>query len=73
MMAMTERQRSRLAALEAVAPPERSRLNLHCLTDDELIVLATLPTSKEGAEIVPPHLEAEVARIIAKAEAAANG
>ena len=53
----------RIAVLEAAAPPVPSPYNLDCLTDDELIVLATLP------EEVPPHLADEVDRIMAKAEA----
>lgn len=73
MMAMTERQRSRLAKLESNAPMAPLPYDLHCLTDAELIVLASVPTNADGESIVPPQLADEVARIMAKAEACCHG
>ena len=72
-MTLTVRQRTRVATLEAKAPLPPLPYDLNCLTDDELIVLATLRHDADGKAIVPPELAEEVARIMAKAEAGANG
>jgi hypothetical protein len=63
----------RLANLEASAPPEAPEYDLNCLTDAELIVLATFAAcGQEDGQPLDPELQAELDRIEAKLEARAR-
>ena len=59
----------RIAQLEAQAPEPPSPYDLHRLTDDELLVLATAPTTNDmvDTETLPEPLRSEVERILSKA------
>ncbi|MFL0587680.1 hypothetical protein ACH0BU_13685 [Sphingomonas olei] len=59
----------RIAQLEAQAPEPPSPYDLHRLTDDELIVLATAPATNGMVEpeTLPEPLRSEVERILSKA------